>query len=183
MGWIAGATGVLFALALVLLAAFFATKNERFDRLAEWCFVAFGVLAIPTIVTTAGRLPNGGLLMQAATVAGLAGAVAVGLGELGSSLKIVDFRRIAPIVTLGFFAFLAWIGVTSVVIVTGGVLPLNLGWLGIATIAAGGLIVGWMASRPGVLSGRAEPPMAAMVAFFVPMAGIVAWMIWLGSSL
>ncbi len=50
MGWTAAAAGVAFGGALALLATFFATKNERFDRVAEWLFVVFAVLAIPSML-------------------------------------------------------------------------------------------------------------------------------------
>ncbi len=168
---------------MVFLATFFATKNQRFDRVAEWSFVAFALLAIPTIVTIGGRVPNGGPALPVATVVGIVGVTAVGLGELGSTLKLVDFRRIAPLVTLGFLAFLAWIGIASVLVVSGGGLPVNLGWLGIGSIVLGVAIVAWIVREPGVMTGQREPGRTEMVAFFVPMVGVVAWMVWLGLSL
>jgi hypothetical protein len=188
MGWVAGAAGIAFGLALVLLVTFFATKDSRFDRVAEWCFVAFGLLAVPTVLAAAERLSGGGAITQAGTALGVAGAVGIGLGELGSSLRLVDFRRIATPITVAFLAFLAWIGVASAVIVTrGGLptggLPAGLGWLGIVAIITGAAIVGRMAREPGVLTGRREPPPLVMAAFLVPTAGIVGWMVWLGLSL
>lgn len=60
MGWIAGAAGVAFAGALVLLAMFFATKDQRLDRVAEWLFVAFAALAIPTMLAVGERLTSEG---------------------------------------------------------------------------------------------------------------------------
>ena len=67
-------------------------------------------------------------------------------------------------------------------IVSGG-LPSELGWFGLATIALGVVIVGWILRTPGVLRGDAEPRPEQMRIFFVPMIGMVAWMAWLGLSL
>ena len=183
MGWIAGAAGLAFGGALTLLATFFATKNERFDRVAEWLFVAFAALAIPVIVAVAGRLTSEGPTVGIVSGVGIVGVAIVGLGELGSSLKLVDFRRIAPAMTIGFLAFLAWIGAVSILTITGGGLPASLGWFGLGTIAIGITIVLWIVRVPGVITGEREPKPGQMTVFFVPMAGIVAWMIWLGLNL
>lgn len=183
MGWMAGAAGLAFGAALVLLASFFATKNERFDRAAEWLFVAFAVLAIPIMVTTAGRLSSEGLTVGVITVVGIVGVAVLGLGELGTTLKLLDFRRIAPAMTIGFLAFLAWIGAVSILTITGGGLPAELGWFGLGTIAVGIAIVLWIIRVPGVMTGAREPDARQMTVFFVPMAGIVAWMVWLGVNL
>lgn len=183
MGWIAGAAGVAFAGALVLLATFFATKDQRFDRVAEWLFVAFAALAIPTMLAVAERLTSQGLTVGVVTAVGIGGVGVLGLGELGSSLRLIDFRRIAPVMTIGFLGFLAWIGAVSILMITGGGLPETLGWFGLGTIAVGMSIVLWIVRVPGVMSGEREPPMGHMAIFFVPMAGIVAWMVWLGLNL
>lgn len=183
MGWMAGAAGLAFGLALLLLATFFATRNERLDRLdrlAEWSFVAFALLAIPTILAVAGRLSDGGLAVRMVTIVGLVGVAVVGLGELGSSLGLIDFRRIAPPVSAGFLGYLVWIGLASVLAITGGGLPAGLGWLGVVTIALGIGIMGWVLREPGVMRGEREPGRSQMIAFFVPMTGIVAGMVWLG---
>ena len=184
MGWLAAGAGIFFGLALVLLMAFFVTKDERLDRVAEWCFVAFALLAVPTILKVAGLLSDGGLIVQAATALGVIGVAAIGLGELGSTLRLVDFRRIATAVTLGFLGFLSWIGLVSVAMVSGtGGLPLVLGWLGIVSIVVGLAIVFWILRRPGVMGGDALPGSGEMASFIMPMSGIVVWMIWLGLSL
>lgn len=181
MGWMSIAAGIAFGLALVLLATFFVTKDARFDRLAEWSFVVFAVLAIPTIWAAGGRLAEGGLVSWAAALIGIASVALIGLGELGSTLGVIDFRRIAPLVSVAFFGFLVWIGIASLLAITAGGLPAQLGWLGIVTIVLGILIVGWILRTPGVMRGERDPKPTQMVAFFVPMIGIVAWMIWLGA--
>jgi hypothetical protein len=183
---IATGAGIAFGLALVLLATFFRTQDSRFDRVAEWCFVVFAALGIPVILAVGDRLGGaGGAVMTGATAGGALGAGVLGLAELGSSLRLVDFRRIAAITTLGFVAFLVWIGAVSIATIAAQapVLPVALGWLGIASIGAGLVIIGWIMRTPGVVTGDAEPPALAMAAFFVPMAGIVAWMVGLGLSL
>jgi hypothetical protein len=183
MGLISGAAGVAFGAALILLATFFATKNERFDRVAEWLFVAFAALAIPTMVAVAGRLSSEGPAVGVVSAVGIIGVALLGLGELGSSLKLVDFRRIAGAMTIGFLAFLAWIGAVSILAITGGGLPAELGWFGIGTVAVGIAIVLWIVREPGVITGEREPGRTQMTVLFVPMAGIVAWMAWLGTNL
>jgi hypothetical protein len=180
---IAMVAGLAFGGAIALLARFFATKVERYDRAAEWAFVVFAACAIPTIATVGPRLPGGGTVSAIVTVVGLAAAAVIGLGELGSSLHVVDFRRIAPAITAAFFAFIGWIGAVSILTVTSGGLPTGLGWLGIVTLVLGVAIIAWIVREPGVLTGKREPRSSQMTAFFVPMIGIVAWMIWLGFSL
>jgi hypothetical protein len=180
---IAGGAGVLFGLALVLLTAFFVTKVETFDRIAEWAFVAFGLLAVPTILATAGRFSGNDALVTALTAVGVAGAAVVGLGELVITLHLIDFRRVAALITVGFLAFLAWIGAVSVLVIAGGGLPVELGWVGVLVIVTGVAIVLAMARQPGMITGEREPPTSALVAFVVPMIGVVVWMIWLGFSL
>ncbi len=182
MGWLAASSGILFLAAMALLATFFSTGDERFDRAAEVCFVLFALVGIPTIAVVGGRLPDG-VVGQVVTAVGIGGVGLLGLGELGSVLRVVDFRKLAPLVAAAFFAFLAWIGAVSAITVANGGLPTNLGWLGIVTIAAGALIVGSIVRQPGVITGEREPPIATMRAMLVPMVGIAVWMTWLGYSL
>ncbi len=83
MGWVAAAAGLAFGLALALLAAFFVSKDERFDRGAEWSFVVFAALAIPTIVAVAGHLAGSELVVAGSTAVGVAGVAVVGLESSG----------------------------------------------------------------------------------------------------
>ncbi len=85
--------------------------------------------------------------------------------------------------TLGFLGFLLWIGATSVLVIVDEGVPSALGWLGLASIASGIAIIAWIMRRPGVMRGDVEPGRAGLLAFFVPMAGIVAWMACLGPAL
>lgn len=182
MGLVAGAAGVLLGIAIGSLALFFATRDERFDRVAEWAFVAFAVASIVTMLAVASLLPEGSILATALTTVGVAGTAVIGLGELGVALRLVDFRRLSPMITSGFLAFLAWVGGVSLLLIGGGQLTAP-GWLGLAAIGVGLALVGLILARPGVLRGEAEPDPRLMAAFLVPMAGIVAWLVWLGTSL
>jgi len=182
-GWLAVGTGLAFGLALVMLATFFATRNERWDRIAEWAFVAFAVMAVPTILATGTLLADAAQAGQVATAIGLVSVVVIGFGELASTLHVLDFRRIAPLITIAFLGFLAWIGIVSVLAITTGALPSGLGWLGVLAIVLGVGIVLWVTRTPGVLRGERDPDRGPMMAFFVPMIGIVAWLAWLGLSL
>jgi hypothetical protein len=119
------------------------------------------------------------------TAAGAIGTAVLGLSELGSALKLVDFRRIAGLTTVGFLAFLVWIGGVSIAILAtpASAFPATLGWLGLVSIVLGIAVVAWITRTPGVLAGQAEPDPGVMSFFFVPLAGMVAWMVWLGLSL
>jgi hypothetical protein len=180
MGWVLAVAGVAFGAAMAMLVVFLVTDDARYDRVAEWCFVAFGVLGAPSILVLGGRLP--GVVGTIATVLGVVGAAGVGLGELATATGLADFRRIGPLVTGAFLALLAWIGLVSLLIVGGTEFPVALGWLGIASIVGGLVIVAWAARLPGVLSGGQQPPRSLTLTFLVPAAGITLWMIGLGWS-
>jgi hypothetical protein len=179
MAWIPAAAGVALAAAIGLLGAFFATKNELYDRVAELAFVVFGVTGIGTALMVAGQFPDAGIGIAILTAVGIVGAGAVGLGELGTMLRLVDFRRISMPVTIGFLAFLIWVGVVAVLAIGDDRFPTAFGWLGIGSIAVGVATMLWIVRKPGVVSGDADPGVA-MWLFFAPLAGIVAWLAWLG---
>lgn len=180
---IATGAGTFFGLALAMLAAFFRTQDVRYDRLAEWSFVAFALLGVPTILATAGLLPVHQVAVPVLTGLGVAGVVALGVGEAGTTLGILDFRRIAVPVTIAFVAFLVWIGGVSVLVVLDGRLGAGVGWLGIVTILSGLGTTGWMAARRGVLTGERAPSTAQVAVLLLVVVGIVGWMVWLGFSL
>ena len=183
MNLLAAGAALAFGAGLVLLATFFATRNARFDRLAEWAFVGFAILSIPTLPAVADRLPAGSVVTPVVTAIGLAGAVGLGLAELLVTVGAVDFRRIGPAATLAFCAYLTWIGAVSVVAILGGRLPAALGWLGLASIVVAAVLVAAIVRTPGVLRGEREPSRTLSMAFGLPMLGIVAWMLWLAGSL
>jgi len=180
MGLLAIGAGLAFGAAIAFLAAFFKTKVERYDRIAEWGFVVFAVLGIPAMVATAWRLADGGPVVGWATILGGAGVLGLGLGELGSLSGRVDFRRIAPAMTAGFLLFLVWIGAMSWVGLATGGLPPALGLLGIGSIVVAIAIVMWIMRDPLVRRAEKNPGTAGMTLFFMPLVGLVAWMVWLG---
>jgi len=180
MGLLVIGAGLAFGAAIAFLAAFFRTKVERYDRIAEWAFVVFALLGIPAMVGTAWRLADGGSLVGWATVLGGGGVLGLGVGELGSVLGRVDFRRIAPAMTAGFLLFLVWIGAMSGVILATGDLPAALGWLGVGSIILGMAIVLWIMRDPAVRRAERDPGTTGLMLFFVPLVGLVSWMVWLG---
>jgi hypothetical protein len=182
VGWIAIAAGVLFGLAVVLLAAFFRTRDERLDRVATWGFVAFAVLAIPVMLAVRERTDPSGLAGTGLAGVGIIGVGMLGLAEAATGLRLVDFRRVAMATTIAFVLFLVWIGGVSLAVVTSSspALPVNLGWLGLASILAGIAVIIWIVRQPGVLTGDREPGQLALTLFFLPLAGMVAWLGWLG---
>jgi hypothetical protein len=185
MGLVAAGTGVAFGSAIALLALFFRTRNERFDRVAEWLFVAFGVLAVPTILAVSSRMAGPEPAWTVLAAVGAIGAGVLALAELASALKLIDFRRIAGLTTMATLAFFVWIGGISAVIVTssGSPFPATLGWLGIASMVLSIAIIAWITRMPGVVSGDTQPDSRALSFFLLPLVGIVAWLIWLGLSL
>jgi hypothetical protein len=183
MGWLAAGTGVAFGAAIALLWAFFITGTERYDRLAEWAFVLFALLGVPTALGVADRTSGAGLASTIIAGIGVAGIGVTGLGELLMTLHLVDFRRVSPAMTAAFFAILAWIGGVSVIAIVNPSLPAELGWLGLASILAGLVVIGLIVRIPGVLRGDATPPRNLMLGFLVPLLGLVTWLLWLGATL
>lgn len=115
----------------------------------------FALAAIPTMLSVAGLLPNGGLTTGIATVIGIAGATILGLAELGSTRHLIDFRRIAPVVTIALIGMPLWIGMISALIVAqGGGWPARLDRAGIVSIVLGIAMIVWIVGTAGVL-GRA----------------------------
>jgi hypothetical protein len=185
VSWLAIGAAILFGLAVVLLAAFFRTRDERLDQIATWSFVVFAVLVIPVMLAVRDRIDPTGPVGIGLTALGVLGASVLGVAEAATGLRLVDFRRVATATTIAFVLFLVWIGATSLAIVAGPsrTLPLNLGWLGIASIVAGIAVIAWITRQSGVMTGEREPSQAALTAFFLPLAGIVAWLGWLGLQL
>jgi hypothetical protein len=176
------AAGVVFGLSLVLLTAFFRTQDARMDLVATWGFVVFAVLIIPVMLTVRDRLGAGDPAATALAGAGILGAGVLGVAEAMLGLKLIDFRRVALVTTLGFVLVLVWIGGVSALVLGSSAsgLPANLGWLGLASIVMGLAILVWIVRKPGVVTGETEPSQAALIGFFLPLAGIVAWLGWLG---
>lgn len=184
MGWLAIGAGLAFGTAMGFLAAFFVTNEERYDRVAEWSFVVFAILGVPTALALADRLAAAGLAGNVITGLGIAGIAVTGAGELGTTLRLVDFRRVAAILSLAFLAIVAWVGGVSVLVLSTGAFPSAIGWLGIGSIVITLVLFGVVAVRtPGMFSGAGDPPRGPMIAFFLPLVGIVAWLVWLGASL
>lgn len=185
MGPIALAAGVLLGLAMLGLALFFRTGDRRFDQVAEWGFAGFGLTGALTALEVAGRIGDaGGLLAAVGSGLGVAGTILLGLAEVATALRLLDWRRVAPLTTLAFVGVLAWIGLVSVSLASGAAptIPAGVGWLGIGSIVAGFGVITWLARLPGMLTGQAAPPASAMAAFLVPAAGLVGWFAWLGAS-
>jgi len=185
VGWMAIAAGIVFGLSLVLLTAFFRTQDQRMDFFATWGFVVFSILSVPVMLAVLDRMGAQGVALTALTAltaAGVLGVALLGVTEAVTGLKLIDFRRVAAATTIGFILFLVWVGGVSLIILTGAnaAFPATLGWLGLAAIVIGLAIIVWIVRLPGVMTGETEPSQAALVAFFLPLAGIVAWLGWLG---
>lgn len=182
MGGLSIGAGVILGAAILLLWRFFQTGDTRMDRLAEVGFVVFAVLAAPTILAVGERFGDDPV-RRAATIGGVAGVVVLGLGELGSLLGLLDFRRIGAIVGLAFVVFLGWIGVTSAGLLDGESLPAGLGWLGLGSIVVGVSTIVPLSLQTGREGGDTVPSGRRMLFVLLPIAGVVAWLIWLGLAL
>jgi len=91
-----------FAGAALLLSAFFATGDRRFDRVAEWAFVAFAAFAIALALVVRQRLgPETGEVVLVTSL-GIAGVAVLGALELLSTLGRIDFQRYGISAALGF---------------------------------------------------------------------------------
>ena len=172
-----------FALAALLLGAFFATSDRRLDRLAEWCFVVFAALAVALAVLVQQRLGPVSEVAIFVTAIGIAGVILVGLLELLSTLGRIDFQRYGVFGAIGFAGWLAWIAGVSVMALATATLPVALGWLGLATVAAGLVVVGRFAADRGLIRGERSPGLGEMAPLFGVFLAIVAWVVWLGVSL
>lgn len=183
MIWLGTGAALAFGGGLVLLAVFFATKDERFDHGSEIAFVIFAVLVIPVIVAVRDQLAPSWSLAPIVAIVGIVGVAVVGLAELGFFLRVIDFRKVAGVITLAFLGYLAWIGATSVAMLSTTAFPTALGWLGLGSMALAALIIGLVSLTPGVMRGDRDPSRVQMGSFFLPLVGMVAWMIWLAAEL
>jgi len=172
-----------FALAALLLGAFFATNDRRLDRLAEWCFVVFAALAVALAVLVQQRLGPVSEVAIFVTAIGIAGVILVGLLELLSTLGRIDFQRYGISAALGFAAWLLWIAGVSALGLARGTLPVGLGWLGLAAVAASLIVVARFATDQELIRAERAPGLAEMAPLLAVFVGIVAWLVWLGLTL
>jgi len=97
-----------FAGAALLLSAFFATGDRRFDRVAEWAFVAFAAFAIALALVVRQRLgPETGEVVLVTSL-GIAGVAVLGVLELLSTLgHILSYARVMALGTASVMMALA----------------------------------------------------------------------------
>jgi len=172
-----------FAGAALLLSAFFATGDRRFDRVAEWAFVAFAGFAIALALVVQQRLgPETGEVVLVTSL-GIAGVAVLGALELLSTLGRIDFQRYGISAALGFAAWLLWIAGVSALGLARGTLPVGLGWLGLAAVAASLIVVARFATDRELIRAERAPGLAEMAPLLAVFVGIVAWLVWLGLTL
>lgn len=172
-----------FVAAALLLSAFFATNDRRFDRLAEWAFVAFAGFAIVLAILVRQHLGAGSAVVTLVSAVGIAGVAVVGLLELLSTLGRIDFQRYGQSAALGFAAWLLWIAGVSALGLADGTLPAGLGWLGLATVVASLIVVGRFAADRELIRAERAPGIAQMAPMLAVFVGVVAWLVWLGLTL
>ena len=180
MAFVTLGTAATFAAAAVLLATFFATKNDRFDRLAEWLFVVFAGFAIALAVLVQQRLETGSGLAILVTAIGIAGVSVVGLIELLSTLGRINFERYGGLAALGFAGWLAWIAGVSLIGLASGAVPVLLGWLGILVVAVALVVVGRFALDRSLVRGERSPGLAEMAPLLAVFVAVIAWLVWRG---
>ena len=146
-------------------------------------FVFFAGFAIARALLVHERLEPSFDLLIIVTAAGVTVVIAVGMLELLSALQRIDFQRYGVVGALGFAAWLAWIAGVSAIGLSSGAFTPVLGWLGLAAVAAGLLVVGRFAADRRLIRGERSPGLAEMAPLLAVFLAIVAWLVWLGLAL
>lgn len=183
VAFVALGTAGTFAAAAMLLGAFFASNDRRFDRVAEWLFVVFAGFAVALAILVHQRLGPVSQMTLFVTALGIAGAAVVGLLELLSALGRLDFQRYGWVGAVGFAGWLAWIAGVSLLSLAAASLPVALGWLGLGAVAASFLVVARFATDRTLIRGERAPGFAEMAPLLAVFVAVVAWLTWLGLTL
>jgi hypothetical protein len=183
MGAAAIIAGITLVLGAGLLIVFFATENATADRASNWFFAAFYAAMAWTVVDVNRLYAPDVPVMWVATVITLVVLAFLFVTALLFVLGRLDFTKVAIPVTLGFVVVLLWMLAASVVIVVQGVLPVALGWFGVAVIAVAIVAVALSATDREVLTGEKVPAPGITALFGVVLVGLAAWLVWLGVAL
>lgn len=175
-GWSAIAVAVLTVTGLVTLFAFFGTGSSAVGAVNDLNTIAMALATVPVALALypfAVRTSSG--LAAAALAAGLVG-VAVAVAGSGLLLaRIATSETVLALISVGNGLIGVWLLVTAMLLLRGSVVPVPLGWLGVA--GGAGLAVAGMAYP---LLGREHPVTAiAGLPALVGLVGFFGWTGWL----
>ncbi len=182
----AGATAVV---AGILLAAFFATRNQSLGHANDAASAVMAILLMPAALAVLSRFADTGPLVVIVTAVGLAAMAAAAVASVLTAAGRLTVAQLTAWQGGSFLVLFLWVVGTSVTILFWGRLPVGLGWLG---LAAGGLVVVAtveilrLARRMGGLGALEElerPPLVAMISTLGAFATFPIWCIWLGLTL
>jgi hypothetical protein len=183
------AAGVTAVVAGILLAAFFATRNQTIGQANDAASAFMAILLVPTALAVLDRFADIGPLVLVVTAVGLTGMVGAAVTSVLTAGGRLTVAQLTAWQGGSFLVLFLWVVGTSVMILLWGRLPVGLGWLG---IAAGVLVIVAtveilrLARRMGGLGALEKlerPPLIAMVSTLGAFAAFPIWCIWLGPNL
>ncbi len=174
--------GIALLAAAGSLLLFFVTENETADKASNWFFLVFYGLMAWTVVEVHNLYIEVGGFVWVMTVVGLAALAVLFVGSLLLVLEMIGFEKVAMLTTVAFLVVMAWMLTVSILIVTQGALPVTLGWLGIGVMAVSLIVVGFTATDREMLLGEEMPGPALNTVYGLVLAGLTAWIVWLGTA-
>ena len=188
-GYSAVAAGVTAVVAGILLAAFFATRNETLGHANDAASAVMAILLMPAAIAVFNRFVDTGPLIVVVTGVGLAGMAVAAVASLLTAAGRLSVSQLTAWQGGSFLVLFLWVVGTSLTILLWGRLPVGLGWLG---LAAGMLVIVAtveilrLARRMGGLAALEKldrPPLVAMITTLGAFAAFPIWCIWLGLTL
>lgn len=176
-GWAATAAAVLTVIGVVTLVAFFATGSSALGRANDVSSMMGSIATVPIALVRRPLASHASpLLANAAVGVEIIGVALVVLFSTPLILGRMTFEATLVPITLGNALVGVWVLVTAALLLTGGIVTVGLGLLGVAgglglTVAAGAF--------PAL--GREHPVVA--VAGLVAVVGLVGFYAWAGQLL
>lgn len=180
MGIVTVLAGVALFAASGLLIVFFVNQSETADRAANWFFLAFYVLMAWSAIEVHRFYADSAGYTWILTVVVVAALTTSFVSTLLVVAGRVPFTRVATPTTVGFLVLMLWMLAVSILILTKGGLTEGLGWLGVATMTLGLLVVGGLSTDREMLTGEKVPGKGVLGFFVVILVGLTTWIIWLG---
>jgi hypothetical protein len=183
------AAGVTAVVAGILLAAFFATRNQSLGHANDAATAVMAILLMPAALAVLDRFADTGPLIVVATAVGLVGMAVAAVASVLTAAGRLSVSQLTAWQGGSFLVLFLWVVGTSVTILLWGQFPVGLGWLG---LAAGVLVIVAtveilrLARRMGGLGALEKlerPPLVAMITTLGAFAAFPVWCIWLGLTL
>jgi hypothetical protein len=183
------AAGVTAVVAGILLAAFFATRNQTLGHANDAASAVMAILLMPAALAVLNRFADTGPLIVVVTAVGLAGMAGAAVASVLTAAGRMSVAQLSAWQGGSFLVLFLWVVGTSVTSLLWGRLPVGLGWLG---IAAGLLVIVATAEilrlarrmgGLGALEKLERSPLVAMVSTLGAFTAFPIWCIWLGLNL